>query len=233
MATRTPARNGKKPARRPVRKPARRKSRAPYRGLIFGPAVPGGLAPWLELGQPGHAIGALASLALGLALVPVLMLALITAPGTLLHAMVPKDWRKAWRRGRKHPGPPKALLQRMVRAADRNRCVGCGVTAAEVKALAQSAAVMRGSRRVSQSTLQLDHFFPWSLGGLMNFWNFFLLCPHCNMVKSNYWEWGKSGRVTYRPFEGADHAETARLILARERQARWSLARCWRAAWAL
>jgi 5-methylcytosine-specific restriction endonuclease McrA len=217
-------------ARRPV---PGRKGRAPYRWVIFGPAVVSGPAGWAELGQPLHAAGGLALTGLGLLLVPVLMLGLVTAPGTLLHALVPKDWRRRWRKHKDHPGPPGAVLRRTIMAADRGRCAACGITAAQVRAKAVAKQRITGARSLSQASLQFDHFFPWSLGGLLNFWNFFLLCPSCNIIKSNYWKYRESGNVVYRAFRDSDDIVRAAAILACEKRARWSLLRCWRAAWAL
>lgn len=220
----------------------RRKSRAPYRWVIFGPAIAAGPAGWTELGQPFHAAGLLTLTGLGLLLVPVLMLGLVTAPGALIPALVPKrwrkwcrhhDWRKLWCQPKKHPGPPKTILRRTITAADRDKCTACRVTGAQVRAAAVARRAAAGTRSLTQASLQYDHSFPWSLGGLLNFWNFFLLCPRCNQVKSNYWKYRESGNVVYRPFAGADSIEKAAAILAAERRARWSLLRCWRAAWAL
>jgi len=220
-------------ARRPAqRKQVPRRGHDPYRGVIFGPAVVAGPAAWSSLGEPLRGAGLLTLLILSLLLVPVLMLGLVTAPGTLLHAMVPKDWRRRWRKHKKHPGPPGVLLQRMVRAADRNRCVHCGATAAAVKAQAVIKAQAAGRRTLSQSSLQLDHYFPWVLGGLMNFWNFFLLCPACNTAKSSYWKYRESGNEVYSRHADPRNIVRARAILASENRARWSLLRCWRAAWA-
>ena len=224
-----------------MRKKTAQRAGAGYRALVFGPVLPAGGLAWSGLGEPFRGLGLLAFLALALALVPVVMLAVLTAPAALLAAAAPKDWRRWWRkhdwrtgftRPKKHPGPPGARLQRMVRAADRNRCVSCKVTAAEV----QAAAVMvaRDRRRpVTQATLQIDHFFPWVLGGPRSFWNFFLLCPRCNQIKSSYWKYRESGREVYSRHADPRHIAAARDILAAERRARWSLPRCWRAAWAL
>jgi 5-methylcytosine-specific restriction endonuclease McrA len=211
-------------------RPARRKGRAPYRWIIFGPAPVAGPLAWAGLGEPFRGAGLLALLALGVLAVPAAMLALVTAPGTLAHAVVPRDWRRRWRHHKKHPGPPPALLQRVVRAADRNRCAACGITAAEVRRRAQARQLAAGSMTLTRSSLQFDHFFPWSLGGLMSFWNLFLLCPDCNLAKSSYWEFPDGH---YTDGYGTVSGRLAAAILNRERRARWSLARCWRAAWAL
>jgi 5-methylcytosine-specific restriction endonuclease McrA len=173
------------------------------------------------------------------------MLTLITAPRALLGAVIPQrirkwwrhhDWRALFTRPMKHSGPPGPLLQRMVRAADRGRCVFCGITEEAVYLAAVARKLATGARTLSQSTLQLDHYFPESLGGLRVFWNFFLLCPRCNQVKSNAWEYD-SGRRVYRGFAGLASAPEAFAILAAERRIRHNpgrvLARCWRAALAM
>jgi 5-methylcytosine-specific restriction endonuclease McrA len=234
-------------------------AKAPYRWVIFGPALPAALIGWREVGEPLHLNGASGQAAwpawsaalfgqfphpgllifafLSVLLVPVIMLALITAPGALLHAMIPKDWRRRWRKHKQHPGPPGALMQRMVRAADRNQCVHCGATAAEVRAWAALAAAAAGRRILSQSSLQLDHYFPWILGGPMTFWNFYLLCPKCNIAKSSYWKYRGSGNEVYSRHANPEHIGLAREILASEQRLRRNLVlnllRCWRAAWAL
>jgi hypothetical protein len=215
---------------------ARRK--APYRGVIFGSAAAAGPVAWQWAGEAGHAGGLAALTVAGLVVVPVVMLAVITTPVALAKAAVPKRLRRWWRRGghwwrpgaARHPRP-KALLVRMVRAADRNRCVGCGITQAQLAALNMMAAPWEGQRR--RSGMQLDHFFPFALGGNLILWNLFLLCPRCNQIKSNYWRDPDTGRVTYRPFWGlADRHEAAR-IARLEWLHRFNLARWWRAAWAL
>ncbi len=227
------------------RKRARRGRKASYRGLVFGPALLAGPACWAQLGHPFHGPGLLAMSALSITLVPVLMMTLITAPRALLGGMVPQrarkwwrhhDWRTLFTRPMRHSGPPGALLQRMVRAADRNRCVSCGLTEEQVYLAAVARKLATGARTLSGATLQLDHYFPESLGGLKVFLNFYLLCPRCNQVKSNAWEYD-SGRRVYRGFAGATGNQQAFAILAAERRIRHNpgrvLARCWRAALAM
>lgn len=189
---------------------------------------------WLELGQVWAGRGLAVLSAVSLLLVPVVMLAVVTTPGALAKAVVPRRLR-AWWRGRhwwrdrsQHP-KPKTLLVRTVRAADRNRCVGCGVRQAELTA---AAAMLKAAGGRPRSSLELDHYFPFSLGGLLIVWNLFLLCPSCNVVKSNYWK-DDGGRVTYRPFRGAANRDQAAVILRREWVQRFNLLRWWRAAWAL
>jgi 5-methylcytosine-specific restriction endonuclease McrA len=215
-----------------------RNRRAPYRGVIFGPAVVAGPVACWYLHDPGGRLGAVALTAAGVVVVPVVMLAVITTPLALVKAAVPRGWRHWWRRGGhwwrrsavKHPRP-KVLLARMVRAADRDRCVGCGIRQAELQARSQVLAAATGAPQRKLS-LQLDHCFPFGDGGLLILWNLFLLCPSCNEIKSNYWKY-RSGKVTYRPFAGrGDRGEAAR-ILRRERLRRFSVLRWWRAAWVL
>jgi 5-methylcytosine-specific restriction endonuclease McrA len=187
-----------------------------------------GPAAWAELGDPLAGRGLVALSVVSLLVVPVVMLAVVTTPGALAKAAVPRSWRAWWRRGRKHPRP-KALLVRTVRAADRNRCVGCGVRQAELKA---AGVVLQMAGQRPRTSLELDHYFPFSLGGLLILWNLFLLCPRCNVVKSNYWR-DDHGHVTYRAFAGFRSTHEAAAILRREWLARFSLFRWWRAAWAL
>lgn len=190
----------------------------------------------MELGQvwAGRGLAVLSGVAL--LLVPVVMLAFVTAPEALAKGMIPRPARRWWRgprwwrggRTAKHPRP-KALLVRTVRAADRNRCVGCGVTQA---ALRESGKILQLAGGRPRTSLELDHYFPFSRGGLLIVWNLFLLCPHCNIIKSNYWR-DRRGKVFYRPFAGFSSTHQAAGILRREFAQRFNLLRWWRAAWAL
>jgi len=191
---------------------------------------------WLELGETLGGRGLAVLSGVSLLVVPVIMLAVVTAPGSLAKAAVPRParrwWRgpRWWRGGQRAPHPrPKALLARVVRAADRDRCVGCGVTQV---ALRQAGALIKAGGGKPRTSLELDHYFPFSLGGLLIVWNLFLLCPRCNVVKSNYWK-TRSGRVIYRPFAGFRSTHQAAAILRREWVQRFNLLRWWRAAWAL
>lgn len=204
--------------------------------MIFGPAAAAGPVAWQELGEVAAGRGLLVLSAAGLLVVPAVMLALVTAPGSLAKAAVPRPVRRWWRGPRwwrggqraKHP-KPDALLARVIRAADRDRCVGCGVTQAALQAAGAALKAAGGKPRTS---LEFDHYFPFSLGGLLIVWNLFLLCPRCNVVKSNYWK-TRDGRVIYRPFAGFASAHQAARILRREWVQRFNLFRWWRAAWVL
>jgi hypothetical protein len=186
---------------------ARRCSSA--RLACFGPVLPAGAFSWDGTGQPLHVYGALACVALALAVVPFAVLTLLTFPSVLPGMLVPRAVRAAWRAGKQHPRCP-ARLRRAVLAADRGRCVFCG-------------------RRPG---LQLDHVVPFSLGGLTWLWNLVTLCGRCNRIKSNFWI-ASDGYVFYRPFRGLDSADLAVLILRAERRARRNPLRWVRAAWAL
>lgn len=114
--------------------------------------------------------------------------------------------RAAYRKDRKNAGYERpaipVALRRAVYAADWYRCVYCG----------------------SGENLQIDHYYPWSLGGLTSRRNCFTLCRACNLVKSNYWV-DPDQYVHYRPIENYDNEPLAAKILAAERRRRGSLLR--------
>jgi HNH endonuclease len=177
-------------------------------------AVPLGLGGWAWSAL--HDAGQMAGLATAEALclmgwvpaVLVLSYGLMSVPGMVVPRRIRKWYRRSWMRGARPHIP--VILRRGVYAADRSRCVYCG----------------------SGLKLQLDHIFPWSLGGLTSLWNMAVLCGRCNRVKSNYWRF-RSGYVVYRSFQGSDNALMAAEILACERRVRWNMLRWMRAALAL
>ena len=177
---------------------------------LFGPAVPLAAAGWQQAGEPLHAAGLAVACVLALVVVPLVMLALLIAPSALLAGLVPRRWRIAYRHA--HEGRPSIprRLRRAVYAADRYRCVYCGI----------------------KQDRQVDHFRPWASGGLTSLFNLFTLCGKHNRVKSNYWK-DRDGYVHYRAFKDADNAALAALILAAEKRARLNPVRWLRAAWAL
>ncbi len=158
----------------------------------------------------------------GLVIIPALLLLFLLLPRTPAGALVPRRWRKRYRRWRKntsvdwlredrehqHSSYIPAWLHSLVIAADRHRCVACG----------------------SRLMLQADHVFPWSQGGLTALLNLVALCRDCNVrIKSNYWP-----GVYYR---GAASPGEAALVLGEELRylhnpLRITL-RLTRAAWAL
>lgn len=166
-------------------------------------------ALWLADNDPAGPVGLAGFTVLGVTLgllYPVLLIFALQAPGSL----VPRRWRTWWRHGQDHRPAIPAWLRRVVLAADRHSCCFCK----------------------SSQQLQVDHVFPWSLGGRTTLWNCMTLCGPCNRVKSNYWV-HPSGRVTYNPFEGHGWPERARRILQCELNMRKSPIRLIRAAIAL
>jgi hypothetical protein len=185
------------------------------RAVLFGPAVLLGPVGWTALGQVAGLAGLAGLAVLSLSVVPVLLLAALSAPGALASAAVPRRWRVEYRHAHGREGARSAFiparLRRVVMAADRGRCV-VGVDC-------------RGGP-------EIDHGWPWAGGGRTALGNCFVLCHWHNRVKSNYWR-DRDGYVHYRPFSDADDVAMAAAILACERRARWNLARWWRAAAAM
>ena len=199
-----------------VRTRRRRQSRqAVSRAVTFGPALALPAWGWTQLGQPGQVAGLLVLLALGVFIIPaVIVLAVFLVPRSGA-ALVTRQRRKRYRgnlvsRGvtREHQRSARIpeFLRRVTYAADRHRCAYCH----------------------SRENLQCDHYLPWSQGGLTVPWNLITLCRGCNITKSNYWP-----GVHYRPLEGSDNLTLAIAILAAERRHRYSPLRLTRAAWAL
>ena len=167
-------------------------------------------AAWADWHEPGRAQGLLTGEALAVVAWPLVLVVVLYGLPAIPAALVPRRTRKWWRSGyRARPSVPRWLV-RGVMAADRRRCCYCH----------------------ARWQLQVDHHFPYSLGGLTALWNLFVLCGPCNRVKSNYWRF-RSGHVVYRSWEGSDDARLAAAILAHERRARWNLLRWLRAAYAL
>lgn len=198
----------------------RRTYKAPAtRVMTFGPAVGLPLWGWNYLGEPLHGWGLAVMTLAALIVVPAVLLLVFFLP-TAWVAIVPADRRKRYRqkkilkgvpRGAQRSSYPPKFLRRLIFSADRYKCVHCGAA----------------------SDLQVDHVFPWSLGGLTVFFNLVTLCGECNRAKSNYWRYRRSGNVVYVPFRGYAVPGRAAAILESELQRRWGLLRLWRAAWAL
>lgn len=164
---------------------------------------------WLADNDPLGMAGLAWFMALGALLTlfwPLAAVLVLQAPASL----VPRRWRTWWRHGQDHRPAIPAWLRRVVLAADHHACCFCK----------------------SSQQLQVDHVFPWSLGGRTTLWNCMTLCGPCNRVKSNYWV-HPSGRVTYNPFEGRGWPERASRILQCELNTRKSPIRLIRAAIAL
>lgn len=164
---------------------------------------------WLAENDPADVLGLAGFMIMGAFLTvfwPLMAVLALQAPASL----VPDRWRTWRRRGQAHRPAVPAWLRRVVLAADRHACCYCK----------------------SSQQLQVDHVFPWSLGGRTTVWNCMTLCGPCNRVKSNYWV-HRSGRVTYTPWEGHRWPERAARILQCELENRKSPIRLIRAAIAL
>lgn len=204
---------------RVIARPRRRRPREAVSQVVtFGPAVALPAWGWTRLQEPLHLIGLGVMLVTGIALIPaVIVLVIFLAPRSG-PALVPRKWRKRYRkrlidrgitRSQQRSSRPSDFLRRVVFAADRNRCAYC-------------------RRHVHGPDRQVDHYLPWSQGGLTTVWNTMTLCRACNLTKSNYWR-----GVFYRPVEGYDDIGLAAAILAAERRHRYNPLRLTRAAWAL
>lgn len=193
------------------------------RSATFGPGAVAPLGGWLYLGQPLHWAGLLVMAAAGLLAGPVLVVwVLFCLPAILLGGPF-RQWRIGHRRrhGRERCKSAyiTAALRRAVTAADRGRCLYCGISAREAAALGM--------------TMHVDHCMPWIAGGLTAFSNLSLLCGPHNEVKSCYWR-ERNGYVWYN----RDARTPQRLALAGQitrtvRRRRRNPLRLWRAAWAL
>jgi 5-methylcytosine-specific restriction endonuclease McrA len=199
------------------------------RRLGFGAAPFGAVVIWADAGRFGSAAGLLLLVVLMVCLWPIILLALIYAPGPMCASLVPVDWRLRYRQRRPREEQRSAYIprrfRRAVRAADRGRCIG-------VQRAKDSMTGRDYFVPCHRPGEQIDHGRPWSCGGLTCLWNLFLLCPDCNRTKSNYWLW-KSGTVSYKPFDRCADPDRAAAILVCERRARRNPARWWRAAWAI
>jgi hypothetical protein len=188
----------------------RRRRRFQAGWLSWAVPLAGGVWIWTSLHDPGRQAGmwtieGAAVLAWPLALTAVFYV----LPATAMSA-VPRGLRKWWRRSYTARPAIPLFIRRAVMYADAHRCVHCG----------------------EWLDLQLDHVFPWSLGGLSVLFNLMVLCGTCNRVKSNYWRF-RSGHEIYRGFDNADNIRMAREILRSEKLARISPLRWYRASLAL
>jgi hypothetical protein len=190
---------------------ARRRHRRFQAGwLSWALPLAGAAWVWTDLHDPGRQAGFWTLEGVALASWPLVLTTIFyVVPGSAL-AVVPRGLRKWWRRGMVNRPPIPGLIRSAVMCADRHRCVHCG----------------------SWLDLQIDHVFPWSLGGLGVLFNLMVLCGRCNRVKSNYWRF-RSGHEVYRAWEDAGNIAMAREILRSEKWARVSVTRWYRAALSL
>jgi hypothetical protein len=189
----------------------------------------------MYLGEPLHWAGLLVMAAAGLVVVPVAMLWLLFClPAFMAGGLVPRSWRISHRKrhGRDHckSAVITKSLERVVHAMDRERCLYCGITAAQLAALPPRAG--RDGRPVPRR-LHVDHYRPWIAGFLTTMVNLGLLCDEHNEIKSCYFR-ERNGRVWYhRGTRTPQRVALAAQITRTIRWRRWSLFRLWRAAWAL
>jgi 5-methylcytosine-specific restriction endonuclease McrA len=189
------------------------------RSLTFVPGLVAAIGGWAYLGQPLHLAGLGAMAFAGLVIWPSLVVAvLLLGPAALAGLLVPPSIRGRYRRDLIRRGTPRDAqrssyiskrLRRVVTAADRRRCSAC---------------------KQRYGVMHVDHCRPWIAGGRTVLSNLFLLCEHCNLVKSNY----NKDRDGYEHYHGdRTNIAEARWILRRERIHRWNPLRWTRAAWAL
>lgn len=205
--------------------PRRRyRSYALSRSVTFAPGFIVPLGGWMYLGEPLHWAGLAVMATAGLFVIPVAVIwVLFCLPALALGGFVPRSWRISHRRRHGRERCKSAVitagLRRTVTAADRNRCLYCGITRWEA-----AAAGMK---------MHVDHWMPWIAGGRTTFVNTSLLCERDNLVKSCYWR-ERNGYIWYH----SGSRTPANLALAEQitrtiRWRRWSPFRLWRAAWAL
>jgi hypothetical protein len=231
--------------RRPPGRRRRYRKYALSRSLTFGPAVLVPFGGWLYEREPLRWAGLAVMELGGLTVIPVVvLLVLFFLPAALAGGLVPRSWRIGYRerhgrdacpcwlhRGRAPKyGHISASLRRVTYAADRYRCLYCGVPAAE---LAQLPPRVDKNGRRRPRCLHADHWIPVIAGGLTTFLNMGTLCDEHNMIKS-CWYRSRRGRIWYnRERRNPANLAMAEQITMHIRWRRWSLFRLWRAAWAL
>jgi hypothetical protein len=187
---------------------ARRRHRQFRAGwLSWAVPVAGGVWIWTALHDPGRQAGMWTAEGFCVLSWPLVLTAVFYVLPATAMSLVPRKARKWWRKGyTTRPAIPE-FLRRAVLYADAHRCVHCG----------------------DYFDLQLDHVFPWSLGGLSVLFNLMVLCGTCNRAKSNYWRF----RSGWEPTWHIRDRDLARAILRSEKAARWNPCRWYRAALAL
>jgi hypothetical protein len=151
----------------------------------------------------------------------VALLLVVLAVRVLLIVAVPRETRSRYRRRHGRVGAKSAQISarqdRMVKAADRHRCVarhlgGCA------------------SEPDGRWFFEVDHGVPWIAGGFTWLPNLFLLCFFHNQTKCN-WNRDKDGFVHYRPssYGGVNDPVLAAAIRAAELRARRNALRYLRA----
>jgi hypothetical protein len=154
-----------------------------------------------------------------------IVLGLVLLVRVLLIVAVPRKRRSAYRQKHGRVGAKSADISkrqdRMVRAADRHRCVAWRLGRCE-------------GEPKGRWFFEVDHSIPWIAGGITWLPNLFLTCHFHNQTKSSYSR-DRDGFVHYRPSKwgGVNDKALAAQILACERGARRDPMRWVRALWAL
>jgi hypothetical protein len=228
-------------ARRPARRRRRYRQYHLSRWATFGTGAAAPFAGWLYAVEPLHWVAPWMPWAIlgamviaGEIIVPVSMLfTLFALPAIILGG--PFRQQRIRHRMRHDRAQCKSAvitagLRRLVLAMDRNRCLYCGISAAEL-ALLPPRVNLDGV--VTPRRVHVDHGMPWRAGGRTTPFNLGVLCDEHNEIKLNYWR-ERNGYVWYRPQcrtpeRLAEAAEITRVVLSR----RWGLFRMLRACWAL
>jgi len=220
--------------RRPARKRRKYRNYTLSRSFTFGPGVAAPLGGWLYLGEPLHWAGLAVMTAAGLVVIPAAVVFILFCLPAVIIGGPFRQWRISHRRrhGREHckSAVITASLRRVTFAMDRNRCLYCGITAAELAMLPQR----QGRDGIwRKRCLHVDHGKPWIAGFLTTLLNLGLLCDEHNEIKSCYYR-ERNGYIWYHagsrtPARLREAADITRVVLRR----RWSIFRLLRAAWAL
>lgn len=226
--------------RRPAarRRPRRRRHYRSYRlsrRVTFGTGLAAPFAGWLYLGEPYHWAGLAAMAVAGTVTVPLFLLwALFILPAVIIGG----PFRQLRIRHRLHHDRAlcksaviPAALRRIILAADRNRCLYCGITA---EALAALPPTLGRDGRLRKRCLHIDHSMPWKgPGGRTTVLNMVTLCDRHNEIKLNWWR-ERNGYVWYRPeARSEENLRLAEIITMTVRQRRWAPLRLLRIVWAM
>jgi hypothetical protein len=224
----------RQPARHRPRRRRRYRKYALSRWATFGSGTLIPFGGWLYEREPLHWAGLAVMELGGLIVIPVAVLfVLFVLPGFLMSGLVPNQWRinhrKRHGRANCKSAVISASLRRVVLAADRNRCLYCGITARELDELPPR---MSLDGKVTRRRVHVDHWHPWQPGGPTTLFNLGTLCDEHNEIKCNYWR-QRNGYVWYRYRGNPEMLRLAAEITMYIRWRRWSLFRLWRAAWAI
>lgn len=223
------------PARK--RKPRRRRHYRKFhvsRWATFGAGFALPCWGWAYLGEPWHWAGLAVMVADGEVLVPAgVLFVLFASPALVMGGpfrQVRIGHRKRHGRERCKSAYITKSLERVVYAMDRDRCLYCGITAAQLAALPPR---IGKDGREYRRCLHVDHGKPWIAGFPTTLLNLGLLCDEHNEIKSCYYR-ERNGYVWYhRESRSPERLLEAALITRKVLLARWELSRLLRACWAL